>query len=270
MAKPTVAIIQFPGSNCEYETKRAAQMAGFDAKIVRWNAPKADVEKFSAFVLPGGFSYQDRVRAGAISAKLPIIETLETAAKAGKPILGICNGCQILAETGLIPDIDGSGSVTLSMQHNQVNHSHSGFICDWVYVKVQNPGKSAFTLSFSEDEILPIPVNHGEGKFTFSNTVKNELAKLTKLKYCSSDGQIEASFPTNPNGSEGNIAGLCNPAGNVLGIMPHPERAYLSKQLPSWLPDTYKQNWHSEEGPLLRLFESMVIYCKKKSVSYAQ
>ncbi len=230
---PKLAVIQFPGSNCEYETAYACSLAGFETSIVRWNEEVKFLDLFDAYVLPGGFSYQDRVRSGEIAAKLPIMSVLAKAADEGKPILGICNGCQILAAARLIPH--------LALAPNRKENEAVGFICDWVFVKIQNPEKSVFTRYFSQTEVLPIPINHGEGRFILSPEAASEWPNLAAIRYCSEKGAIDPYFPHNPNGSEYNLAGLCNARGNVLAIMPHPERASLLKQMPTWIDSDWAE-----------------------------
>jgi phosphoribosylformylglycinamidine synthase I len=251
--KPRLAVIQFPGSNCEYETQFVARHFGFDAHLVRWNAPLVGLSDFEAFIVPGGFSFQDRVRAGAIAAKLPIMEAILDADRAGKPILGICNGCQILAEAGLFPNLSGDHRIEVALAPNLNQNQRIGHMCDWVSVKLRYPGFSLFTRNYSEDEVLPIPISHGEGRFVWPEALQADIQKLAAFTYVSES----------PNGSTDHVAGLCNPAGNVLGLMPHPERAVFLKQLPMTLAGDWSARKHSTEygiydlGPWGRLFESM-------------
>ena len=262
--KPRLGVIQFPGSNCEYETARAGEYYGFETEIIRWNIEEGKFHFFDAYILPGGFSYQDRVRAGVISSKLPIMSLLLEAAKKDKPILGICNGCQILAEAGFFPNLKGNFEVEAALTPNQKENERIGFICDWVMVKVNNPQGSIFTKYFSADDIIPIPVNHGEGRFLLSKLAEENLDKLTSFQYVTAEGNIEESFPTNINGSSYNLAGLCNAKGNILAIMPHPERAAFLKQIPTWLRSSWKEkklaaffDKKDSEGPWSKLFVSM-------------
>ena len=232
-----IAIIQFPGSNCERETKAAFELSPHQVDIVRWNISNEEFDSYDAYILPGGFSYQDRVRAGAISAKLPIIEQLKKADEAGKAILGICNGCQILAEAGLVP---GKENLELALGKNSLSDREIGFICDWVYVKVHNKDQNIFTKALSDSAVIPIPVNHGEGRFIFKESFNRDA--VSHLKYCNQNGDIIDEFPVNPNGSQENIAGIGNIKGNVFAMMPHPERAAFEKQI----PETVRR--HSKKG----------------------
>lgn len=231
-----IAIIQFPGSNCEKETLAACQLVGLDAQIVRWNTPADTLNSFAAYILPGGFSYQDRVRAGAIAAKLPVLDTIRKADAAGKPILGICNGCQILAESGIMPNTDGSTDMSVALAPNANEDGPLKFMCEWVTVSIERNQNCVFTRELPENTTIPIPINHGEGRFVFENNTANAIAEHTIIRYTQKNGQpassTQMSFPENPNGSTQNIAGLSNKRGNVLAIMPHPERAVLAKQIP--------------------------------------
>lgn len=259
--KPRLAVIQFPGSNCEYETRRAAEYYGFDASIVRWN-DSGDWSQFDAFILPGGFSYQDRVRAGAISAKLPVMAQIAVAASQGVPVLGICNGCQILAESGLISG--ASDTVNVGMSPNMKDGKPVGFICDWKYVRAENPEKSVFTRYFDSTDVLPIPINHGEGRFVLDPGTAQSLGQIATFRYCDENGVISSEYPINPNGAAHSIAGISNFAGNVMGVMPHPERAAFLKQVPGAISGPWKGKKHSlfnggadGVGPFEKLFVSM-------------
>lgn len=227
-----VAIIQYPGTNCEYETLTAILSCGIKAELFRWNREPEELEEFDGFVLPGGFSYQDRVRAGAIASKKPIIKAIIKKAEEGAPVLGICNGAQILIEAGLCPSIR-KGSIEMALSFNP-----RGYLCTWVYVKVCSK-KSPFLSLFNLNDVFPIPIAHGEGRFTTQD--KNLQDLLIKngqiaLRYCNVDGEIIDEFPINPNGSINNIAAITNKEGNVFCIMPHPERVSFVYQLPSHLP----------------------------------
>ena len=229
---PRVAVIQYPGTNCEIETKAVLENCGITANIFRWNAPSHELSFYDGFVIPGGFSYQDRVRAGAIAAKKSIGTQLIKEAEKGKPILGICNGAQILVETGLIPGLNPN-EIQMSLAANQSAGS-SSYLCDWVHLKCENIS-GAFTRNFSRDQVIPIPIAHAEGRFTTRNrSLLKQLQKknLIAFRYCTEIGRISSEYPVNPNGSMDNIAGLYNAAGNVMALMPHPERAAWLRQLP--------------------------------------
>ena len=253
-----IAVIQFPGSNCEYETAKAVSFSGASADVLRWNSDATTLSSYDGFVLPGGFSYQDRVRAGVMAAKLPVMDVIEKASLDGKPVLGICNGCQILAETGLVPNTKGDATLEMALTPNRKGDVAKGFVCDWVYVKVKNASASVFTQGLSENEVLPIPINHGEGRFILSESALEQVASHTQFVYCTADGQVIDTPAVNPNGTTANIAGLTNKNGTVLAIMPHPERAAFLKQLPTWLESEWgekkRQRLAELSGPWSRLF----------------
>ena len=257
--KPRLAVLQFPGLNCEYETQRAAAFYGFDAKIFRWNDHVDELDLADAFIVPGGFSFQDRVRAGAIAAKLPVMAKLAKADQDGKPILGICNGCQILAEAGLFPNLSPHTTahrLQVALAPNSQENRLIGHICDWVDVKFNNPQYSLFAQAFEPGEILPVPISHSEGRFILSPELLAQLDQLTTLTYTTA----------NPNGTTLNLAGLGNARGNVLGMMPHPERAAFLRQIPfsdrgKW-GHAKKEGFATlsaatQEGPWGRLFIAM-------------
>ena len=264
-----VAVIQYPGSNCEYETARAVEASGMSAEIFRWNKDSSSLPEYDGYIIPGGFSYQDRVRAGAIGAKKSIMRTILKEAELGKPVMGICNGAQVLIESGIIPGVM-PGELEMALAPNT---GRSGYYCNWVHViHTTKKGKCTFTCLFEKEEVFPIPVAHAEGRFV---TEKEGLIEKLQangqivLKYCTLDGRIESSFPVNPNGSFYNIAGICNPAGNVFALMPHPERATWLRQIPDNLGDEYagaKQAAYGnsqkmlDAGPGRKIFESMRTY----------
>ncbi len=218
-----VAVLQFPGVNCEAETLRALGRAGLEGEVFRWTRPAAELGRYAAFVLPGGFSYQDRVRAGALAARDPLLGALAELADEGRPVLGICNGAQVLVEAGLVP---GRGKVELSLARNRMPR-RSGYYSRWVYCRVEE-SPCVFTRGLPAGTVVPLPVAHGEGRFTAaSRTVMPKLlaAGQVPLRYATAAGEVAGEFPALPNGAEVSAAGVCNEAGNVLAMMPHPERA---------------------------------------------
>jgi len=234
--KSEVVVIQFPGVNCEYETARALESVGLAAGIVRWNAGLDRIKRAAAIVLPGGFSYQDRIRAGVVAAKDRVMDAVFEAASRGLPVLGICNGAQILVESGTVPGFQ-AGAIDLALAPNRMP-DRSGYFCTWVRVK-RGPARCIFTEYMGEAEgdagTIPIPLAHAEGRFVTSSkdTARRlETAEGVALLYARADGATADSFPDNPNGSFLAIAGVTNPAGNVLALMPHPERAAWLHQVP--------------------------------------
>jgi phosphoribosylformylglycinamidine synthase len=218
-----VAVVQFPGVNCEAETARAIERTGLSAEVFRWTRPAHELEPFDAYVVPGGFSYQDRVRAGALAAKDPLLATLAKRADEGAPVLGICNGAQVLVEAGLVP---GGTSVDVALARNRMP-DRVGYHTRWVWCRVEE-SPCVFTRGLPAGTLLPLPVAHGEGRFV--SAVRGRVARLAAkgqapLRYATPAGGLAESFPDNPNGAEAAVAGLCNERGNVLALMPHPERA---------------------------------------------
>ena len=194
-----VGIIRFPGSNCDRDVFHALELAGAEPDYIWWN--KRDLSDFEAIVIPGGFAYGDYLRAGAIAAITPVIEGIKDCVKEGKPVLGICNGAQILAEVGLVPGV---------FTENQ----NAKFICEWTELKVES-SRTPFTSMYKKNEIIKMPIAHAEGRYYTEN--------LKKLR---ENDQIVLSFESeNPNGSIESITGVCNEEGLVCAIMPHPERA---------------------------------------------
>lgn len=224
-----VAVILFPGTNCETETHRSLRNAGLAAEYVRWNE-RDHLDQFNAFVLPGGFAYEDRSRAGIIAAQDPIMEKIKQAAHAGKPVIGICNGCQVLVETGLIPGLPHNalaGAVAMNTRLHGGQIIGTGFYHDTIYIKSVAPlGRSCITTAVQPDSVIPATVANGEGRFIFPTDLLLELERHQQIlfKYCTANGVVLNEFPTTPNGAVWGIAGLCNPAGNVVAYMPHPER----------------------------------------------
>lgn len=227
-------MIQFPGSNCEFETKVALKACGCEAEIFRWNRDKEELGKFAGYVIGGGFSYQDRIRAGAVAAKLDVMEKILDESKKGKPVLGICNGAQILVESGMVPGIT-LGKIEMALGPNKMERQ--GYYCRWVFLRAKKTSKkSVFSYYLKEEDVIPIPVAHAEGRFfTRSRDTLSQIKEMVLFSYCTPSGEEESVFPVNPNGSVYNSAGISNVEGNVLALMPHPERAVFLRQIP---PDT--------------------------------
>ncbi|MGA7368843.1 MAG: phosphoribosylformylglycinamidine synthase subunit PurQ [Nitrososphaeraceae archaeon] len=197
-----IGVIVFPGTNCDRDVFYVlSEVMHLETEYVWHN--RQSLDGFSGLVLPGGFSYGDRLRAGAIAAHSPVIYEVKRMAKDGVPVLGICNGFQILIESGLLP-----GAL--------VKNEHLNFACKWVDAKVKNTS-TPFTKLFEKNQKIRMPIAHGEGRYVAGGSTIKELIQ---------NDQIVLSFLNeNPNGSLESIASICNPEGNVVGMMPHPERA---------------------------------------------
>jgi phosphoribosylformylglycinamidine synthase I len=204
-----VAVVRFPGSNCDFDTLRAAERYGAEAYFV-WHRD-VDLRRADIVILPGGFSYGDYLRSGAIARFSPVMQAVKQHAAGGGPVLGICNGFQILCEAHLLP-----GAL--------LRNAGLTFVSKPVDVTVERTD-TVFTSDYETDSRLRLPVAHGEGRF---------VAAPDTLRMLESEGRVvlryvaateRSPFQPNPNGSANHIAGICNPEGNVVGIMPHPERA---------------------------------------------
>jgi phosphoribosylformylglycinamidine synthase len=218
-----VGVLIFPGTNSEEETLRACRAAGLPADLVPWNAPLDDVRAFAGYVLPGGFAYEDRVRAGAIAAHDRLMGAVREGAAAGKPVLGICNGAQILLESGLAPELDGAARAQAGFTRNAPLGKYRS---THVYVKLAiPPERSAITATLPRDAVLPAWASHGEGRLAASPDVLDRLAAEDRIAFVYCDASGTATPESVPNGSVLGAAALVNGRGNVLAIMPHPERA---------------------------------------------
>jgi len=260
-----VAIVQFPGVNCETETGRALTRVGLTPEVFAWTRDPEELRDYQAYVIPGGFSYQDRVRAGALAAKDPLMEVIAAEAARGKPVLGICNGAQVLVEAGLVP---GRGHVDLALGRNRMP-GRSGYYARWVQLRVE-PSPCVFTRLLTPGDLLPMPVAHGEGRFV--TRPRSRLTALAEsgcapLRYAGPDGRPAEEFPANPNGSPLGIAAVCNARGNVMALMPHPERAQDLGALKRGLGGPWEERWRQwasaaardpdAPGPGLTLFAGL-------------
>lgn len=264
---PNIAVIYFPGNNCEEEALKAVLASGMGGRIVRWNE-RRDIEKYDGFIIPGGWGYEDRIRAGVIMAKDPVFDIIKKEAENGKPVLGICNGAQALVECGMIPGLKNKVEMALAPNKNPLI---SGYYCTWIYLKsTEDKNRCAFTKFTEKDEVIPMPIAHGEGRYVTKD--KELLDRLIKNKqiifrYSTKEGRIEEKFPTNPNSATYNIAAVCNKKGNVMAIMPHPERASFIRQLPDTteLKNKFSGNILAMESPApaMHVFESMKKYVEE-------
>ena len=204
-----VAVIVFPGTNCEHDAVYALEQVGADATLV-WHR-ETDLSEFAGVVLPGGFAHGDYLRTGAIARFSPVMAEVERMAADGAPVLGICNGFQILCEAGLLP-----GAL--------IRNDHLEFRCSWTDLLVEND-HTMFSHKANAGDLLRVPISHGQGSYQADEDTIDELERNGRVvfRYAGPGGEVTPEF--NPNGSVNNIAGITNAAGNVLGMMPHPERA---------------------------------------------
>ena len=204
--KPRVAVLVFPGTNSEEETVDACRDAGMDARAVLWSEPPNDLRSYQGYLIPGGFAYEDRVRAGAIAAKSPAVAVVKEEAALGKLVLGLCNGAQVIAEVGLLGDI----AIARNLPSGR-------FQCQILDVELAAPpNRCSITASMTPNAKLKMAMAHGEGRFTGDPGLFDELEKAGRITFRFS-GKA-------PNGAMHDAAGICNEAGNVLAVMPHPER----------------------------------------------
>jgi phosphoribosylformylglycinamidine synthase len=215
-----VAVPVFPGTNSEDETVRALQAAGLDAQTVHWSRGGKALRAFDAFVLPGGFAYEDRVRAGAVAAHDELTDAIVEAADAGKFVLGICNGAQILLEAGLVP---GTGAVRRPTAAFAPNRDGGRYLCRHVHVRLTVPPERLSALAgLPAGAVIPAWASHGDGRLAATPSELERLAAdgHVAFEYCDAAGRpVDA-----PQGSALNCAALTNRAGTVVAIMPHPER----------------------------------------------
>lgn len=227
-------VITFPGSNCDHDMIYALKKILQQEVVSLWHKD-TDLQGCDAIVLPGGFSYGDYLRSGAIAHQSPIMQEVITFAGKGGYVIGICNGFQILCESHLLPG---------ALLHND----HQKFICKNQYLRVETK-QSAWTSKCQDGQVLQIPIAHGEGRYYADEKTVASLEKNKQILFRYCDAQGEVLSRSNPNGSLGNIAGICNEKRNVFGMMPHPERCSDEVLL-------------NTDGRIL--FESIIASLKKK------
>jgi phosphoribosylformylglycinamidine synthase I len=264
-----ICVLRVGGTNCDVETERSIEELGARAETVHVNeiVKHGNLLEYDALVLPGGFSYGDYVRAGAMWAKWILAKLgkqLQAFIENDHPVLGICNGFQVLVEAGLLPGFEGiSDSPNAALAMNVT----PGYNCRWVYLRNENYGKCVFTSEIPRGKILRMPVAHSEGRFMFSKEKENRLLERLRkndqlvFRYCNKTGEYAGGdYPTNPNGSFHDIAGICSPDGTVFGLMPHPERAFYWWQQPDWT--THPQDTECGDGRLI--FQGLIKFLRKK------
>ena len=204
------AVVVFPGSNCDADTHYVLnEVAGIEAEYA-WHT-ETDLSGYDAIMLPGGFSHGDYLRSGAVAAGAPVMTAVRAAAQRGVPVLGICNGFQVLLEAGLLPG---------AMLHN----AGIDFRCEWVHLRTETTN-TAFTNASARGVVLRLPIAHGEGNYHAPPDLLEQLRDEDRVVFRYTDAEGQPSPGANPNGSVDDIAGICNETRNVVGLMPHPERA---------------------------------------------
>lgn len=262
----TFCVLRAPGTNCDIETKYSLEHFGCDAEIVHVNRfleGKKDLSDYSGLVIPGGFSFGDHIRSGAILGKIvakKLGSVITKMAGDGKPILGICNGFQVLIESGILP---GFNEGALKSQAALGTNTSSKFEDRWTYLRNENKGNCIFTKGVRK--LTRMPVAHGEGKFILPREegakYLNYLEEHDQIAFCYATEVGELAngvYPVNPNGSLADIAGICDPSGIVMGMMPHPERAFHRITYPDWTRSNGE-----DTGDGYGIFKNMVEHAKK-------
>jgi len=253
-AKIKTLILRAPGTNCDMETAFAFERAGAEVdlvhvgELIRWQKPLSD---YRIMVIPGGFTYGDDISAGRILAnelKLKLREEFQRFVEDGRPVLGICNGFQVLVKAGILPEPSASTRQVLTLASNDSGK----FECRWVYLRANQESPCIFTRGI---DLMYLPVAHGEGKVVVEPGALEE--RNVALYYADETGDIRAGYPHNPNGSMSNIAGICDATGRIFALMPHPERFIRWTQHPRWTREPWR-----DHGDGFRIFLNAVEWAK--------
>jgi phosphoribosylformylglycinamidine synthase len=247
-------ILRAPGINRDGDAAAACELAGARAERIHVNrvaSGAVQLRDYGLLIVPGGFSYGDHLGAGkllAVDLVHRLGEQLQAFVSAGRPVIGICNGFQVLVKAGILPGLDGPPQLTLT------ENSSQRFECRWVQLAAERNSRCHFTQGIAAP--IEVPVAHGEGRIAAVDgaIAALEAAGQVALRYVA-PGSTAVSYPQNPNGSLGDIAGICNAQGNVLGLMPHPEDAILPHQHPRWTREPLRA-----EGDGLVIFRNAVRY----------
>lgn len=258
---PRVLVLRSAGTNCDAETAHAFELAGAEVEFLHVNRllekPEA-LGQVSILAVPGGFSYGDDISAGRILAQQissRLLEPMKKFVESGRPVIGVCNGFQVLVKTDLLPGkAAGHTGHPATLAHN----TGGRFVCKWIDLKADPASKCVWTKGLTE---LPLPIAHGEGRFVpASSDVLDHLKRNGQiaLRYTAGLTAKGAGAEANPNGSTDDIAGVCDETGLVFGLMPHPERHVRSTQHPAWTSNTAAET----EGPGLQIFRNAVKHVK--------
>ena len=254
MATPRTLILRAPGTNCDEETGYAFDLAGAATELVHINelvSGRKNLDEYQILVIPGGFTYGDDISAGKILAnemRLKIGDQIREYTTNGNLVLGICNGFQVMVKAGILPPLKNGETQDLTLAPNDSGK----FECRWSYLRANESSPCVFTRGI---EVVYLPVAHGEGKVAAHPRVW-ERASIA-VQYCDEKGDTEAGYPHNPNGSERNIAGICDTSGRIFALMPHPERHVVRTQHPRWTREGSKSN-----GDGLQIFVNAVKWIK--------
>ncbi len=255
MSKVKALVLRAPGTNCDVETAFAFQQAGAETSLVHINQLIRGEQRLSDYqimVVPGGFTYGDDIAAGKVLAnelRLRLGEDVLRFVEDGRLILGICNGFQVLVKAGILPRLANDDSPRLTLAANDSGK----FECRWVHLGVNQQSPCIFTKGMDN---LYLPVAHAEGKLVADPSVLSDVSAV--LYYTDEHGNRDAGYPYNPNGSVGNIAGICDTSGHVFALMPHPERHIRGIQHPQWTRQGAR-----EHGDGFQIFLNAVEWAKK-------
>ncbi|MCH8293731.1 phosphoribosylformylglycinamidine synthase I [Candidatus Poribacteria bacterium] len=257
---PKVLILRTAGTNCDYETDYAFQLAGAETALIHISqliAGKTELNEYQIMAIPGGFSYGDDIAAGILLAnemKHKLADRLTEFVDSGKLIIGICNGFQVLVRSGLLPRLDSE----IEQQTTLAMNTSAKFECRWVHLETQE-SPCVFTRDLKSHVYLPVA--HAEGRFTAPDGVLNSIEsnKQVVFRYVSADGE-SPEYPDDPNGSDRHIAGICDATGRIFGMMPHPERFLTRFNHPRWTREKIP-----DEGDGLAIFRNAVDYARQSS-----
>ena len=253
-----VLVLRTAGTNCDYETEYAFQLAGAETALIHINQlidGRASLNEYHILALPGGFSYGDDVAAGILMAneiKHKLGDLLQDFVDSGKLIIGICNGFQVLVRAGLLPGLNSQSAQEATLALN----NSAKFECRWVYLETQ---QSPCVFTHGLEQRIYLPIAHAEGRFTGPGQILDEIESNRQVvfRYAAPDGKPPL-YPDNPNGSDLQIAGICDPTGRIFGMMPHPERFLTRLNHPRWTREHLP-----EKGDGFDIFHNAVVFVRQ-------